>query len=165
MLTNIRKRNEGFTIVETLIVLAIAGLIILIVLLAVPALQRTSRNTNIKSDASALAGGVSEYESNNDGGTPLQAAWSGPDATTGVETIGVTGTAQASAKVQASDTVTVATAAATPTPPRTITSGTIIVEVGQTCSLVPSTRAIAIYYPVETSSGIVAPGTNDCIDT
>ncbi|MDQ3065292.1 MAG: prepilin-type N-terminal cleavage/methylation domain-containing protein, partial [bacterium] len=40
MLSRIKNNNKGFTIIEVLIVLAIAGLIMLIVFLAVPALQR-----------------------------------------------------------------------------------------------------------------------------
>src|ERR1700757_761782 len=68
MLSKFKKsNNKGFTIIEVMIVLAIAGLILLIVLLAVPALQRNSRNTAIKNDASALAAAVTEYSSNNDG--------------------------------------------------------------------------------------------------
>jgi prepilin-type N-terminal cleavage/methylation domain-containing protein len=162
MLTNLRKRNEGFTIVETLIVLAIAGLIILIVLLAVPALQRTSRNTNIKSDASAIAGGVSEWEGNNDGATPTVASFTGPSGT-GAESIGATNPAVA--KIQASDIVTAAAAAAIPVAPASIVSGTILVFVGQTCTLTKSPRAVAIYYPIETSAGIETPGAVDCVDT
>ena len=50
------KRDEGFTIIEVLIVLAIAGLIMLIVFLAVPALQRNSRNTQRTNDASLIGG-------------------------------------------------------------------------------------------------------------
>lgn len=70
MLNNIRKRTEGFTIIEVLIVLAIAGLIMLIVFLAVPALQRNSRNTSIKNDASSLAAAISDYVSANNGKIP-----------------------------------------------------------------------------------------------
>jgi prepilin-type N-terminal cleavage/methylation domain-containing protein len=74
MLNKIKKsRSEGFTIIEVMIVLAIAALILLIVLLAVPALQRNSRNTAIKNDASAVVGGISEFASNNDGKSPTQA--------------------------------------------------------------------------------------------
>lgn len=65
-----RKSSEGFTIIEVMIVLAIAGLIMLIVFLAVPALQRNSRNTQRKSDASHLMGLVSEYMSNHNGQVP-----------------------------------------------------------------------------------------------
>lgn len=66
-----QKREEGFTIIEVLIVLAIAGLIILIVFLAVPALQRNSRNTQRKNDVSAIAGALNEYISNNQGKLPI----------------------------------------------------------------------------------------------
>lgn len=64
------KRESGFTIIEVLIVLAIAGLIMLIVFLAVPALQRNSRNTQRKNDVSNLLGAVAEYNSNNSGKVP-----------------------------------------------------------------------------------------------
>lgn len=64
------KREEGFTIIEVLIVLAIAGLIILIVFLAVPALQRNSRNTQRKEDASKLVGAINEWSNNNNGKLP-----------------------------------------------------------------------------------------------
>ncbi len=74
MQKQIRRRTEGFTIIEVLIVLAIAGLILLIVFLAVPALQRNSRNTNRKNDVAALSGAVVEYEQNNNGDQPNQAA-------------------------------------------------------------------------------------------
>lgn len=47
--------------------LAIAGLILLIVFLAVPALQRNSRNSGRKSDISRIGGAVVEYYSNNNG--------------------------------------------------------------------------------------------------
>lgn len=61
------KREEGFTIIEVLIVLAIAGLIILIVFLAVPALQRNARNNARNSDASRISAAVSECLSNRNG--------------------------------------------------------------------------------------------------
>ncbi len=61
------KREEGFTIIEVLIVLAIAGLIILIVFLAVPALQRNSRNTSRRNDISKVGGSVQEILNNNNG--------------------------------------------------------------------------------------------------
>jgi prepilin-type N-terminal cleavage/methylation domain-containing protein len=57
------KNTKGFTIIEVMIVLAIAGLIILIVLLAVPALQRNSRNTARKNDAQAMVSAILEYNS------------------------------------------------------------------------------------------------------
>lgn len=62
-----KKRTEGFTIIEVLIVLAIAGLIMLIVFLAVPALQRNSRNNARNNDASRIASAVTECLSNRNG--------------------------------------------------------------------------------------------------
>ena len=61
-----RLREFGFTIIEVLIVLAIAGLILLIVFLAVPALQRNSRNTSYKAESSRILAGAQEfYNSHN----------------------------------------------------------------------------------------------------
>lgn len=75
MKSKLNQGNEkGFTIIEVLIVLAIAGLILLIVFLAVPALQRNSRNTQRKNDVSAVLGSVSEYASNNGGKLPTTKA-------------------------------------------------------------------------------------------
>lgn len=62
-----KKKQEGFTIIEVLIVLAIAGLIMLIVFLAVPALQRNARNTARNNDANLLTSAVNECLSNRNG--------------------------------------------------------------------------------------------------
>jgi len=68
MLNKIKNRKqEGFTIIEVLIVLAIAGLIMLIVFLAVPALQRNSRNTQRTNDAALISSAVNECLNNNNG--------------------------------------------------------------------------------------------------
>jgi prepilin-type N-terminal cleavage/methylation domain-containing protein len=69
-LKNVKARAEGFTIIEVLIVLAIAGLILLIVFLAVPALQRNSRNTSYRNEASQILGAMSEFTNNNGGAVP-----------------------------------------------------------------------------------------------
>ena len=68
-----KKRNDqsGFTIIEVLIVLAIAGLILLVVFLAVPALQRNAHNTTKKSDVASVLGAMTEYVSNNGGSLPI----------------------------------------------------------------------------------------------
>lgn len=73
MKSKLQKSEKGFTIIEVLIVLAIAGLILLIVFLAVPALQRNSRNTQRKNDVQNVIGGVSEYVTNNNGALPADA--------------------------------------------------------------------------------------------
>jgi prepilin-type N-terminal cleavage/methylation domain-containing protein len=71
MLNKLKKINSGgFTIIEVMIVLAIAGLILLIVFLAVPALQRNARNTQRKQDISALVSAINEYVNNNNGALP-----------------------------------------------------------------------------------------------
>jgi prepilin-type N-terminal cleavage/methylation domain-containing protein len=76
-MSNILKRKDsGFTIIEVLIVLAIAGLIMLIVFLAVPALQRNSRNTQRKNDVSSILSSVSEYVNNNQGSFPATGTFS-----------------------------------------------------------------------------------------
>ncbi|HMS23368.1 MAG TPA: type II secretion system protein [Candidatus Saccharibacteria bacterium] len=65
-----RKRQEGFTIIEVMIVLVIAAVILLMVFLAVPALQRNSRNTQRKNDAANLMAAVNEYATNHNGQLP-----------------------------------------------------------------------------------------------
>jgi prepilin-type N-terminal cleavage/methylation domain-containing protein len=70
MLKQLQKRKadqKGFTIIEVLIVLAIAGLILLIVFLAVPALQRNARDTSRKDDVSRILGAAQEVINNNGG--------------------------------------------------------------------------------------------------
>lgn len=64
------QRADGFTIIEILIVLAIAGLILLLVFLAVPALQRSSRNTVRKNDVQSVLGGISSFSAVNKGSLP-----------------------------------------------------------------------------------------------
>lgn len=65
----IKKDEKGFTIIEVLIVLAIAALILLIVFLAVPALQRNSRNNTRNNDAARISASVTECLSNRNGQT------------------------------------------------------------------------------------------------
>lgn len=60
-----QKQEKGFTIIEVILVLAIAGLIFLMVFLALPALQRGQRDTDRKNDASALASAYTNWVSNN----------------------------------------------------------------------------------------------------
>jgi prepilin-type N-terminal cleavage/methylation domain-containing protein len=66
-LKQIKQKTDGFTIIEVLIVLAIAGLIMLVVFLAVPALQRNQRNSARTSDASRISALVSECMGNRNG--------------------------------------------------------------------------------------------------
>ncbi|HEX4774339.1 MAG TPA: prepilin-type N-terminal cleavage/methylation domain-containing protein [Candidatus Saccharimonadales bacterium] len=64
---------KGFTIIEVMIVLAIAGLILLIVFLAVPALQRGSRNTARKTDVGRVSSAINEFVSNHNGAAVVAA--------------------------------------------------------------------------------------------
>ncbi len=73
MLKNLKKNHSGFTIIEVLIVLAIAGLIMVAVFTAVPALQRNGNNTTKRGDASKALGAVSEFIANNNGKVPATA--------------------------------------------------------------------------------------------
>lgn len=60
----VRNNGGGFTIVEVLIVLAIASTIMLVVFLAVPSLQRNQRNNLRRHDLSLLTGVLLEYRTN-----------------------------------------------------------------------------------------------------
>ena len=74
-MNSINKNNKkGFTIIEVVLVLAIAGLIFLMVFLALPALQRSQRDTQRKNDASRLRAAVTDYTSNNRGNLPWNGA-------------------------------------------------------------------------------------------
>ena len=74
-MNSINKNNKkGFTIIEVVLVLAIAGLIFLMVFLALPALQRSQRDTQRKNDASRLRAAVTDYTSNNRGNLPWDGA-------------------------------------------------------------------------------------------
>jgi len=64
------KLNYGFTIIEVVLVLAIAGLIFLMIFLGLPALQRSQRNTARKQDYSVIASAIQTYKSNNKGEFP-----------------------------------------------------------------------------------------------
>ena len=64
------KNKKGFTIIEVVLVLAIAGLIFLMVFIALPALQRSQRNTRRRQDMARILSSFTEYSSNNNGKVP-----------------------------------------------------------------------------------------------
>ena len=64
------KTKKGFTIIEVVLVLAIAGLIFLMVFIALPALQRSQRDTQRRNDMARLATALTQYQANNGGGLP-----------------------------------------------------------------------------------------------
>lgn len=114
MLSKIKqKKQEGFTIIEVLIVLAIAGLIMLIVFLAVPALQRNSRNTQRTNDVANILGAVNEYMNNNNGALPPNASTVGGAGST-TATIGSSGNSvEVTLGYYTADRISIATGAAT----------------------------------------------------
>jgi prepilin-type N-terminal cleavage/methylation domain-containing protein len=155
MLKTSPKSQKGFTIIEVLIVLAIGGLILLIVFLAVPALQRNSRNTQAKNAASSILGAVSEFQSNNNGQLPTGVAVAA-DGTVSV-TSTAAGTTPASGKVQGGYTASVGTAMPANT-------GIFVVYLNRKCNnnafaAGATNRAVAVGYLIEG-----ATNTPQCIE-
>lgn len=74
---NIQRKSKGFTIIEVVLVLAIAGLIFLMVFIALPALQRSQRDTQRKSDLSRAQVAITNYTTNSRGALPANTntAW------------------------------------------------------------------------------------------
>lgn len=62
-------KQKGFTIIEVVLVLAIAALIFLMVFIALPALQSSQRDTARKNDVSIVAAAVNSWSGNNRGKT------------------------------------------------------------------------------------------------
>lgn len=57
--------KKGFTIIEVVLVLAIAGLIFLMVFIALPALQRSQRDTQRRHDMDRVLAQVTNFMTNN----------------------------------------------------------------------------------------------------
>lgn len=83
----VAKLQAGFTIIEVLIVLAIAGLILAIVFLAVPQLQRNARDNSRQNTLTRLKAEIETYAANNSGTYPFITA--GDAACGGVFGVGV----------------------------------------------------------------------------
>lgn len=64
------KANRGFTIIEVVLVLAIAGLIFLMVFVAFPALQRSQQDTQRQNDVSRLSTQITNFKTNNTNAIP-----------------------------------------------------------------------------------------------
>jgi prepilin-type N-terminal cleavage/methylation domain-containing protein len=158
MLSKIRQtqKEKGFTIIEVLIVLAIAGLILLVVFLAVPALQRNARNTQRTEDAGNILSAISEYVGNNNGQLPANG---GTGGTGSALTIGASGsnTVPVNLGYYTAANVSIATFASGNT--NTTTTDTITVMKGAVCSTTTtgdpasgSSRSVVILYTLETAS-------------
>jgi prepilin-type N-terminal cleavage/methylation domain-containing protein len=173
-----KARQGGFTIIEVIIVLAIASLILLIVFLAVPALQRNSRNTATRNDVANLLSGISDYESNNGGALPTAVVGAGTACgqAAGLYTLtanlvdfcGAAGTVASESQVRGSTTVNfdsraayVGDASAWPA-----SAGTVSIYPGRKCAGNAATsgsgRSAAATFIIENTSG----GTGkQCVDT
>jgi prepilin-type N-terminal cleavage/methylation domain-containing protein len=127
------ENNKGFTIIEVVLVLAIAGLIFLMVFIALPALQAGQRDTARKSDVSNVASALGSYSGANRGSFP--AAGSTLDTQ-----LGATGTGTSKSYGSLSNNinnVTVNTTGAVG--PVTVTDGTITVYIGFKCGTTANT--------------------------
>ena len=161
--------NKGFTIIEVLIVLAIAGVIMLVVFLAVPALQRNSRNTQRTNDASLITAAVNECLANKNG---VVASCSG--TASAIVTGGVAGANAANlstldaAKLRQFQTLTSVAAVAAPVTPAVNTSADSATIVwGAKCDptgssvVAGSSRQFALVFSIENNGA----ATNRCLDS
>lgn len=73
------EERGGFTIIEVILVLAIAGLIFLMVFIALPTLQRSQRDTERESSVSRLVSQLERYRQNNSGNLPEDGDWEPED--------------------------------------------------------------------------------------
>ena len=69
-----KLKQKGFTIIEVVLVLAIAALIFLMVFIALPALQRNQRDTARKTVLGKVSSAVTSYQSNKRGSQPASGA-------------------------------------------------------------------------------------------
>lgn len=67
---NANTKQKGFTIIEVVLVLAIAALIFLMVFIALPALQRGQRDTTRKQDANTVITALNTWKGNHRGSLP-----------------------------------------------------------------------------------------------
>lgn len=65
-------KQKGFTIIEVVLVLAIAALIFLMVFIAFPALQRNQKDTQRRTDVGRFMSQLSQYQTNTKGSIPTQ---------------------------------------------------------------------------------------------
>lgn len=73
MYKNIKSKEEGFTIIEVVLVLAIAALIFLIVFLALPQLQKNRRDTQRRNDGGRIVSQLESWAGDHNGTYPTDA--------------------------------------------------------------------------------------------
>lgn len=66
-MSNLIKKEKGFTLIEIVLVLAIAGLLLVIVFLAVQGAQRSRRDSQRQQDAARMLSAIEACAANNSG--------------------------------------------------------------------------------------------------
>ncbi|MBQ3353394.1 hypothetical protein IJG89_03605 [Candidatus Saccharibacteria bacterium] len=64
------KKKIGFTVIEVSLVIAIAGLIFMMVFVALPGLRATQRDTERREDMMELVAAIKKFQQNNRGALP-----------------------------------------------------------------------------------------------
>ena len=65
-----KQEKKGFTIIEVVLVLAIAGMIFLMVFIALPQMRRNQRDAERKDDMMLFAEALKKFQTNNRGALP-----------------------------------------------------------------------------------------------
>ncbi len=73
-MSNLIKKDKGFTLIEIVLVLAIAGLLLVIVFLAVSGAQKSRRDSQRKNDNARMLAQLESYASNSNGVYPTTLA-------------------------------------------------------------------------------------------
>jgi len=142
----ILKSQRGFTIIEVMIVLAIAGLIMALVFIAVPQLQRNTRDNQRQNMAARLKTEIESFSGNNQGVYPFKSAtgaYQNCTAVTGTQTCNdwlsryITGSTPPVAitdpSTGANEVINIADAAANSVPTVTWAQGNLWITVGARC--------------------------------
>lgn len=163
MAKNNIKSKRGFTIIEVVLVLAIAGLIFLMVFIALPNMQSSQRNTQRRNDYSSLSTQVTQFVSNNNGNMPtkvvktwLNSSGKDPDAVNYTETNVVDCANTSNQETRTVDGVSITKACKTPATPARNSDQAYIIKAatcnGRTPQYKQGDRNFAIYGYVESGA-------------
>lgn len=131
------QQKQGFTIIEVVLVLAIAGLIFLMVFIALPALQRGQRDTARRSDVSTVSAAFNTFTTNNRGDIPNSAELRTQLGASG-------GSAPFTFDEVSNNTTNVTVDTSEPTAAVTVPEGTITVYTGMTCDSVNANGSVTM---------------------
>lgn len=132
---NLNRKVKGFTIIEVVLVLAIAGLIFLMVFIALPALQRGQRDAQRKNDLSRVMTKINDYSTNNRGAIPasLITTYGSPPRSFVYNYLGNNSNNVAGTDFQDPQVGTYTFAIANSTPPTTPSLGNIYYDTASKC--------------------------------